>query len=78
METEHAQRGKTMDLDVGICLLLGATYAYIYIPYIAALSSWWVCWVHVSRDCVTSDVAIATLPLQLGKAVSSSRVLLVS
>ena len=21
---------------------------------LAALSSWWVCWVHVSRDCVTS------------------------
>ena len=34
---------------------------------LAALSSWWVCWVHVSRDFVTSLRSFSNPPMQLGK-----------
>ena len=37
-------------MDVGrICV-----YTWSDLMHLAALSSWWVCCVHVSRDCVTS------------------------
>ena len=44
-------------MDVGrICVY---TWSYLMLArcmelQLAVLSSWWVCWVHVSRDCVTS------------------------
>ena len=62
VETEHGE-GRLWTLEGCAYILLGATLCL----HLAALSSWWVCCVHVSRDCVTSVRSYSDPPLQLGK-----------
>ena len=65
---DRARGGQAMDVG-RMCVLRGAALclhaAWSHCSYVAALSSWWVCW--GARGCVTSVRSYSDPPIQFGK-----------